>query len=84
MPLLVAVTSFVLAALRRSRLTAAVRGGVGSDRGIPLVWSGPAARFVAGLVPDQGVGDPVGASRHTRTVAGYFLPQFAPSKMSNS
>ena len=24
------------------------------------------------------------ASRHTRTVAGYFLPQSEPSKMSNS
>ena len=44
----------------RSRLTAAACDEGGSDQGIP--WLGPAARLVAGLVPDHRVGDLVARS----------------------
>jgi hypothetical protein len=51
----------------RSRLTAAARDGVGSDRGNPLLRSGPAVGVVAGLVSDHRVGDLVRAMCHCTT-----------------
>src|SRR5215211_7105914 len=57
-------TSFVLAALRALQVDRCCARRDGQRSRIPRVWSGPAAWVVAGLVPDQGVGDLVGAVCH--------------------
>ena len=57
-------TSFVLAALRALQVDRCCARRDGQRSRNPLVWSGPAARVVAGLVSNQGVGDLVGAVCH--------------------
>jgi hypothetical protein len=52
-----------------------------SSRGTAQLWSGPAARVVAGLVADQGVGDLVGAVRHRAADHAALLPA-GPQRLS--
>jgi hypothetical protein len=57
-------TSFVLAALRALQVDRCCARRDGQRSRNPLLRSGPTARFVSGLVPNQGIGDPVGAVGH--------------------